>query len=269
MALALSIHKRWHKVPIAAAPQILTCAYCVLEKWEHDNLAAPYWRWYWNEDPGAFLIMNNKHIPVAPGRVMLIPPQTDCGTGCEGLVGHLFMHFTLGLDRTVTPGRIFTHKPAPAERVLIRRLIRALKRSGSGSSLEVSFLAQAVVNPALAAVPADYWAGSLPDRRMAKALQHLREGGAGVNNAGLAREAGMNVNAFIRKFRQATGHTPHQYRLRLRIEQTCGWLRAGTMTMEEIAEAAEFCDRFHFSRVFKQVMGMSPAKFRHHREGVA
>lgn len=266
MALAVSVHKHWYEAPVAIAPQILSCVYCVLERWDHDNMAAPYWRWYWNEDPGAYLIIDNKHMPVDPGRVMLIPPQTVCGTGSTGLVGHLFMHFTLGLDRTVTPGRIFTHQPAQTERARIRRLIRVIALQAPGSALEISFLAQAMVNAALVTVPADYWAGSLPDRRMTRVLQHLREAGPGTDNAALARDAGMNVNAFIRKFRQATGQTPHQYRLRLRIEQACGWLRAGAMTMDEIAEAAEFCDRFHFSRVFKQVTGVSPAKFRRHHQ---
>jgi AraC-like DNA-binding protein len=262
MVLAQSIHKRWHSVAVAAAPQILTCAYCVLDKWEHENLSAPYWRWYCNDNPGACLIMKNKRIPIEPGRVILIPPHTVFATDCKGAVGHLYMHFTLGLDRTVTTGRIFNHGPSDAERAMIRQLICAIEKPPEENPLMASFLAQAVVNPALAAVPADYWGGRLPDKRMAQVLQRLRGGGPKVSNAALAREAGMNANAFIRKFRHATGHTPHQYRLRLRIEQGCGWLRMEALTMDQIAEAAGFCDRFHFSRVFKQVMGVSPAKFR-------
>lgn len=268
MALALSVHKRWRSVPVATAPQILTCAYCVLSQWEHGNLSAPYWRWYCNDSPGAFLIMKNKRIPIEPGRVILIPPHTVFATDCGGTVGHLYMHFTLGLDRTVMPGRIFNHAPTDAEQAMIRRLIRAINTPSAESPLMVSFLAQAVVNSALAAVPADYWDGRLPDNRMTQALQRLREGGPELSNTALAREAGMNTNAFIRKFRHAIGHTPHQYRLRLRIEQACGWLRMDTLTMDQIADAAGFCDRFHFSRVFKQVMGVSPAKFRDKMEPV-
>jgi transcriptional regulator GlxA family with amidase domain len=32
--------------------------------------------------------------------------------------------------------------------------------------------------------------------------------------------------------------------------------------VEQIAEATGFWDRYHFSRVFKQVRGMGPAEFR-------
>lgn len=287
MDMVQHVQRHWQPIAVPATPQILLCAYFVLNKWAYENLVAPYWRWYYNDAPGACLVMENKRIPIEPGLVILIPPHTVFGSDCEGTFGHLHMHFTLGLDRTVTPGRIFKHAPADAEHAMIRRLIHTIKKQpdapsprprrsscGASSSLNsvtdppeadsllASFLAQAVLNPALAAVPADYWEGCVPDRRMTQALHRLREDGLEADNAALAREAGMNTSAFVRKFRHAIGYTPHQYRLRLRIERACGLLRMDALTMDQIAESAGFCDRFHFSRVFKQVMGMTPAKFR-------
>ena len=139
------------------------------------------------------------------------------------------------------------------------RLVAEL--GAGGSSLRISFLAQVLVNAALAAIPDDYWGGRAADARIDEAVRMLRRD-AGADNAMLARAAGMNVNAFIRKFRQATGHSPHNYRLRLRVEQACAWLREGGMSIEAIAEATGFCDRYHFSRVFKRVLEMTPAEFR-------
>ena len=269
MPLSGSVPLQWSSAVVAAAPQILTCVYCVLAKWEHANLSAPYWRWYCNDAPGAFLVMKNKRIPIEPGRVMLIPPHTDYDTDWNAPFGHLHIHFALGLNRTVTPGRIFHHTPTDVELAMIERLKRVLGAHPEASPLTASFLAQALINPALAAMPADYWDGRVPDPRVARAMERLRERGAAVGNAELAREAGMNANAFIRKFRQAVGHTPHQYLLRLRVERACEWMRRRELTMDQIAEAAGFCDRFHFSRVFKQVMGVSPAKFREGMKAVA
>jgi len=263
MANSISVHTRWHKAQTATAPQLLTCAYCVLVRWDHDDLSAPYWRWYWNDKPGAYLILKGKRMPLLPGRVTLIPPHTAFSTGCDRPVGHFFMHFTLGLDRAVTPGQIFTHHPPASEQALIRRLIRFIQQDTGAHALSISFLAQAAVNPALAAVPAAYWKGHRPDRRMEQALNRIRGNPAAIDaNVALARETGMNVSAFTRKFRQAVGHTPHQYRLRLRVEHARAWLREGIMTIEEVATKSGFCDRFHFSRVFKRVMGVSPAAFR-------
>ena len=285
------VHQHWQPVTVSATPQILLCAYFVLDEWEYESLADPFWRWYYNDAPGAYLIMKNKRIPIEPGLVILIPPHTVYGTDCEGRFGHLHIHFTLGLDRTVTPGRIFTHAPADAEHAMIKHLIQTIKNrpdspaprpllsnvsssfnsstKPEGDSLLASFLAQAVINPALAAVPPNYWGGCALDKRgcaldkrLTQALHRLWVGASEVDNAALAREVGMSTSAFIRKFHQAVGHTPYQYQLRLRIEQACEWLRVEGLTMDQIAELAGFCDRFHFSRVFKQMIGLTPAKFR-------
>jgi transcriptional regulator GlxA family with amidase domain len=34
------------------------------------------------------------------------------------------------------------------------------------------------------------------------------------------------------------------------------------MSVDEIAAAAGFCDRFHFSRIFKKQLGVGPARYR-------
>ncbi len=145
---------------------------------------------------------------------------------------------------------------------MIRRLVALGEGAGEASPLTTAFLLQSVVNASLARIPDEYWEGRLTDPRIARALEVLDRDDAETDNSALAREAGMNTNAFIRKFLQATGHTPHRYRLRLRTERAAAWLREGKMSIEEVAAAAGFCDRFHFSRVFKQVMGTSPASYR-------
>lgn len=180
----------------------------------------------------------------------------------QGTGRHLYVHFALGLDKPAAPGRIFQHAPAPAERALIKRLVALAEAPGQSSPLETAFLVQAVLNAALAAIPADYWEARLTDAVIARALQSLGHDAAEGDNASLARAAGMNTNAFIRKFLQATGHTPHRYRLRLRIERAAARLREGRLSIDQIAADSGFCDRFHFSRVFKQMLGTSPARYR-------
>jgi transcriptional regulator GlxA family with amidase domain len=78
----------------------------------------------------------------------------------------------------------------------------------------------------------------------------------------LAREAGLGRNAFGRFFREATGDTPHRYLTRLRVERACEQLSTEGATVDEVAVATGFCDRFHFTRVFKRHMGVGPAEYR-------
>ena len=148
------------------------------------------------------------------------------------------------------------------ERRLIRRLVGLADAPRETAPLEGTFLAQSLVNTALAELPAEYWGGSLTDTRIARALHALGTGRGMIGNAELARLAGMHPNAFVRKFVQATGHTPHQYHLRLRVERAADRLRRTRLSVEDVAASEGFCDRFHFTRVFAKIMGMGPAAYR-------
>ena len=254
------LHEGWREAPPVVTPQIITSAFCVLLKWEFRDLSAPYWRWYWNDRPGASITLQGRRHELEPGRVFLMPPHTSFATRCDGSVGHLFMHFALALDRSAPPGEIFVHETRPVEKRIIADFISALGDPQHPAGLEVSFLSQALVHLALARIPRDFWSGSVPDPKIEKTLRSLRDDVG--DNADLARAAGMNTNAFVKKFRHATGHTPHQYRLRLRVERACGLLLSSRKSIADIAEETGFCDRYHFTRVFRRIMNVGPAAFR-------
>lgn len=262
MPPVLSVRKHWREFEVSPPPRILNCAYCVLVDWEHDSLAAPFWRLYWNDSPGAYLLLPRSRLELGPGKVVLIPPHTVFGTGMRGTVGHLYVHFTLGLDRATTPGPVFVHKPAPLERALLRKLVQAAAPGASTSALETTFKAQALLSIALSDVPREYWGGRLTDARISRALELLSRPGPEADNREIAQSLGVHPRAFIRLFHEAIGHTPHQYRLRLRIERAAALLREGLQSIDQIATATGFCDRFHFSRLFKRQLGVSPARYR-------
>ncbi len=264
----LLIQEKYHELHSVAGVQMMCVCFCRLRKWEFNNLSAPFWRWYWNQNPGASVILDGKRLALTPGQVMLIPPHTAFASGVSRPVSHLYMHFALGLDRATSPGKVFTHAPAPHERRLLERLVRALRRPGPGTELEISFLSQALVHLALAAVPLPLWEGQLPDHRIDQAICSIQaKAPEAVGNVGLANKAGITVNAFTRLFRRATGHTPHQYLIHLRIERACQLLQREPVGMDEIAERTGFYDRFHFSRTFKRYLGIGPAAFRRRAAG--
>jgi AraC family transcriptional regulator len=65
-----------------------------------------------------------------------------------------------------------------------------------------------------------------------------------------------------REFRRHYHCTMGEYVRRLRIEFACHEIAASDASLAEIALAAGFTHQAHFSRCFKQVMGMTPAEFR-------
>lgn len=101
------------------------------------------------------------------------------------------------------------------------------------------------------------------DTRVQAAIHKIEAQSPGVPSiSNLARETGMNTNAFIRLFRERTGHTPALYARERRIEVACLLLHHSAKSIEEIASAFGYCDRYDFIHAFIHSRKTSPAAFR-------
>jgi transcriptional regulator GlxA family with amidase domain len=78
----------------------------------------------------------------------------------------------------------------------------------------------------------------------------------------LARAAGLSVSHFNRLFLEWTGFTPMEYQRRQRITKARVLLGDAHLSIKEIAAQCGFDDPYHFSRVFRQLDGLSPSQFR-------
>jgi AraC-like DNA-binding protein len=96
--------------------------------------------------------------------------------------------------------------------------------------------------------------------RIEKALALLQ--GPPVPVATLARATGLSVSHFNREFREWTGYAPVEYQRRHRIGRARALLADGTLSIKEVAARVGFDDPYHFSRVFRQVDGLSPSQYR-------
>lgn len=242
--------------------RILYCSACRLEHWQYDNLAAPYWRLYWNAEPGAEVISGGETVPLVPERMMLIPPETSYAARLRAPVLHLYLHFLLRPPHDSARKTPFAFDVPPAMRERIDQIIAAL-REPQLPWRRLSLLAAALIHEALCRFPEERWLPAFADERVAAAVRTMRAAPERkLSNGELARAAGMNVNAFIRLFREVAGEAPQSYFTRLRVEQACILLHYSDRSIAAVAEETGFCDRYHFSRVFKALRGMGPAQFR-------
>lgn len=76
----------------------------------------------------------------------------------------------------------------------------------------------------------------------------------------LALAAGLSRYHFLRVFRAATGLPPHTYQTTIRIAAAKRLLRAG-LAAGQVAVETGFPDQSHFSRHFRQRVGVTPAEF--------
>ncbi len=78
----------------------------------------------------------------------------------------------------------------------------------------------------------------------------------------LLRIAHMSRSNLMRVFRKATGQTPIEYLVRLRIQRAMELLRGTDLPITEIAMEVGFSDSNYFTRQFRKAAGETPSAFR-------
>ncbi len=72
----------------------------------------------------------------------------------------------------------------------------------------------------------------------------------------------MSYESFRKRFTRVVGQPPARYRMARLMDRACELMQAGRALDKEIAGSLGFCDHFHCSRRFKQIVGESPRQFR-------
>ena len=80
--------------------------------------------------------------------------------------------------------------------------------------------------------------------------------------AEMANAVGLSESWFATVFRQTTGKSPLQWQLGRRIEAARSLLAESELTIADIAAQLGFSDQAHFTKVFRHVVGETPAAWR-------
>jgi AraC-like DNA-binding protein len=81
----------------------------------------------------------------------------------------------------------------------------------------------------------------------------------------IASERHVNKAYLCRLFRRYDHQSPYRYLLRLKMNHAAERLQQPGVLVKQAAEEIGFVDQFHFSRVFRSVLGVSPSAFRRMR----
>ena len=77
----------------------------------------------------------------------------------------------------------------------------------------------------------------------------------------IARACHIDPAYLCRLFRRFDHSSPYQFLLRLKMNDAADRLQAPGMAIKRVAEEMGFSDPFHFSRVFKKALGLTPAQY--------
>jgi AraC-like DNA-binding protein len=78
----------------------------------------------------------------------------------------------------------------------------------------------------------------------------------------VAQALDLGEQTFRKNFKQVLGLSPHQYRLQKRLEKAQNLLLEQAYKIVDVAEECGFCDPYHFSRLFKKHLGLTPGAFK-------
>lgn len=94
-------------------------------------------------------------------------------------------------------------------------------------------------------------------------IQHLNQP---MKVSVLSAMVGLSESSFFALFKCATGLTPLDFFIRLRMQRAAGLLTETTLQIKEIAARLGYDDQFYFSRLFKAVHGLPPREYRAQRQ---
>ncbi|WP_164919639.1 helix-turn-helix transcriptional regulator [Hansschlegelia zhihuaiae] len=182
-------------------------------------------------------------------------------------IRHLDIHFDAdrlgpvdGLDeaRAATPRLMFADGR-------VQRFARLLETAFGGS--RVGLYRDGLVAALIAAVFAPSNAAgrrsALSDAQLRLAIEFIEDNCAEtVRLHDLAALTGLSETYFSHAFKAASGMPPHRWQLQARVRRAKELLARSAVPLIEIAGAVGFSDQPHFTRVFRELAGRTPAAWR-------
>ena len=241
--------------------RILCCQYAVLPHWNWDHLAAPYWRFYWNRSRNGVVRHEDREIAMPANSMFLIAPDTDYDSRSDDPIEQLHIHFIADRPFDAPPPGILALPFEPEPSTLVGILVEG---TVDGAVTPGQLAARcALCCWALTHVPESWLRGGCPDDAIGRAQDYmLGKLSHRMANADIAERVNLSVRTFLRRFHEATGESCQDWFRRRRIQQACLLLHLTRRSIDQIAAECGFCDRHHFSRVFKELRGIPPATYR-------
>lgn len=250
--------------------------------------------WLWWEPAGG-------SIELPAGAVLVVPPGVRHGVARGG--SHYAVHFDLVANPAVEPLAMLrperaTARPAPvagmptiairrapgdelvlpvvtrldAPEVWIERCeqLSLLYRTRRHRGLAAACQAAEILAWAVRTLAGAHRPPAAGDAAVARVLEAAaRLSGPDLARpwslASLARSAGMGRTAFWDVFTATIGMTPRAFLTARRLEVACLRLQDTAAPVRAVAAEVGFADPFHFSRVFRRGMGVSPRAWRQGR----
>jgi AraC-like DNA-binding protein len=222
-------------------------------------------------------------LPISPHALFVVPPFTPHKIDGEKLVEHVAIHFDPGvLPHAVKPSRRGPYEVRLSHGLSLPRrvdlspddgieadcleLVRAFAAIEPFAETEAAAILTRILITLIRKRPEPEAVGDGQGRvrvLVDKAIAFIEANAAEKLSAeDLANQAGLSESHFNRVFRAQTGYAPMEYLRRYRVQRAKDLLANADLAVKEIARQAGFDDAYHFSKVFRQIAGVTPTAYR-------
>lgn len=270
--------------------KVLCCRYWYLDLWDCHDMVFPFWRIYWNKNKGGELKLQEEVYKMDPNYLYIISPFTSFSTRFtknhkynsgihvsgknltklhnesdfeENSLIHFFTHFNLGTPfDNVFPG-IFKIELSSHLKERLLYLTGRLRIENRDFKLTFNLKLQSFIKEALSNIGSELWKTINIDQRVLTVHRYIETSvGEKLSNAELASIVNMAPNSFARLFKEEMNITLHSFIQKRKIAKACELFEHSNETIENVSYNLGFSDRYHFSRVFKSITGISPAVYK-------
>ena len=164
--------------------------------------------------------------------------------------------------------RLQLHFQDPAAQQLMTLLLADAHEGFSTERLYTEFLAQALAVRTLCQgrqsrpETNNRGASALPRHVLRRVIERMHFFDSDLSLQALANESGYSRVHFVRMFRVATGYSPHNYLLNLKLERVRELLKNPAKSLIDIALDCGFSSHSHMTRLFRKMVGVTPTAYR-------
>ncbi len=265
------------------------------QNWNYNNVISPYYRLYYIDDGIGFLSDSSGRLTLEAGHLYLIPSFTICNLNCEIYLSQYFIQFFEeapdGISLFNNNRSIMKLPAAETDIMLIKRLLhinpgRGINRSenpkvyeketyykeylslNSETKTHLTFENQGIILLLISRfLSSKSFKINNPQTVPSKILDTMSYVQLNISEnitvAQLAKRVNQNQDYFSRQFLIHTGQRPLNFIHQKKIERAQYLIATTNKTFLEIAIDTGFSNLPHFSKIFKQIVNLTPGKYRH------
>ncbi len=230
--------------------------------WVFPHTFSPFWRLYYNRQPGHRVIFPHGEFPLEPGHIMLIPDHQLFESQGLGPVPHCWMNFQVSRRLASKQKVPILLLPAQVELELIEAIASCFQGIGRGDRDRIFHTSLALLHLVLSRREL-HWQQGPGSESVQRAMRAIEEHAlADLSVHALAAAAGLSPRGLSKAMQREFGLAPVQILAQARVREAASLLANTHDSIDTIAEKTGFPNRFYFSRVFKRQTGYSPARLR-------